>query len=489
VNQIKVSQIGVLRRTDVASVLVVAAFLAGCQSYAPHPPDLAGHYAHWIERHPSSTDVSTLAEALRHAGQPIEPARRDDSERVDLEEAELIALVFNPDLRLARLRAEVTGATLDHADLWDDPVLSAGLERTLASVEDPWEAFGSINFTLPISGRLEKAKQRADAAHHAQLYRVLEQEWQLRTQLRRTWIEWSAAREKASIARSYLDGLDELITIIRRMEEVGELARVQAGLFYIELHTRQNEARSLEAIERDREIELCRLMGLPPQVVDEHALTLAPRVAMRKGDGASHVESVDAPRLIRERHPRVLRRRAEHTVAERELALQIRRQYPDIVLGPGLGLEDGHSKLLFGISLPVPILNRNQQRIAEAIAEREHARAALETAYERLLTDFSAVENELAAAHDQLERMRGTIIPLVDEQYADARRIAELGEVDILLLLDTLRRRHEAKLDLIDLEMKRSLAIVRLETLLGPNEITLPIRASEERDADKEPRT
>jgi hypothetical protein len=64
--------------------------------------------------------------------------------------------------------------------------------------------------------------------------------------------------------------------------------------------------------------------------------------------------------------------------------------------------------------------------------------------------------------------MHQSIIPLVDQQYADARRVAELGEVDTLLLLDTLRRQYEAKIELISLMSRRSLAAVRIAELLGP---------------------
>lgn len=441
----------------------VAILPAGCQTYSPNPPDLTAHHELWEERGRNHPEVAAFAETLRQTGVAV--ASPDADEPCTLKQAEMISLVFNPDLRLARSRAGVTKAASEFADLWDDPVLEAGLERVLASVDHPWEGAGSINFTLPISGRLEYEKARADAAHHAELYRVLDKEWQIRSELRRAWIEWSAVREKVHVTSSFLDRLEDIAEIVRRMEEVGELARVQAALFSIELHTRRNESRSIEAQVRDRELLLCRLMGLPPNIVAEGA-AFEPRVVV----DSPATSSEDAARRIREQHPRLQAKRAKHTTAERSLALQIRRQYPDLTFGPGYGYEDGHNKLLVGFSLPIGLFNRNRAGIAEATAQREHARAELETAYERLLGELAAARNKLEAAEDQLSRMRETIIPLVDQQYDDARHVAELGEVDTLLLLDTLRRQYEAKIDLIDLEARRSIAAIRLRELLGPSE-------------------
>ncbi len=75
---------------------------------------------------------------------------------------------------------------------------------------------------------------------------------------------------------------------------------------------------------------------------------------------------------------------AEYEVAERTFELEIRKQYPDLQIGPGYGLEDGQDQVLMGLSLPLPVLNANRQAIARAEANRSVARASVEAALERL---------------------------------------------------------------------------------------------------------
>lgn len=429
----------------------------GCQTYAPKPPDLRSHYEAWIDRHPSSDEVKRFADALREAGATDASVPADGHLTVD--QAEVVALLFNSEIRLARARAGVAQATADHAGLWDDPVLSVGLERMLSGGPNPWMAMTSVGFTLPLSGRLESEKQKAATAHQAVLYAVYEQEWQLRVNVRRAWIAWSAAKLKREVTLEFLNELEGIVEIVANIEQVGELARIQGRLFYIEDAQRRNQLREIELEVAQRELALRQLLGLAPSA----EIRLAAQVAI---DGPSDV--IEPSETIRRRHPRLRTLLAEHDTSEREFELAVRKQYPDLAIGPGYNYEDGASRLLLGLSLPLPLFNRNQQQIAVAIAQREQAVAVVETAYEALVMAYAMAQLQLAAIDDQHDYMRSTIIPLVDRQYEEARRIVELGEVDTLLLLDTLRRQYATKLELVELEARRAAAIVRLRELLGP---------------------
>lgn len=429
----------------------------GCQTYAPKPPDIRAHHEAWLERHPLSDEVQRFADSLRDAGAAVRHEHGDDP--LTVYQAELVALLFNADLRLARSRAGIAQATMDHAGLWDDPVLSVVPERFVSGSSHPWIVATSVGFTLPISGRLEIEKQRAAAAHHAMLYAVHEQEWRVRMDVRRAWVEWSAAILKREVTHEFLDGLERIVEIVTRMEDVGELARVHGRLFHIEHAQRRNQLRDIERNAGERELGLRQLLGLSPAA----PLDLTAQLSF---DQPLDVD--DPAAVIRDRHPRLRTLLAEHETAERGLELAVRRQYPDLTIGPGHNYEDGSHRIMLGLSLPLPLFNRNQRQIAEATAERAFALDMIEAAYESLMMEYAMAEVRLAAIDDQHERVRSTIIPLVDQQYEESRRIAELGEVDTLLLLDTLRRQYETKLELIELEARRAVANVRIRELLGP---------------------
>ncbi|MBY0261026.1 MAG: hypothetical protein K2Q20_01695, partial [Phycisphaerales bacterium] len=164
--------------------------LAGCATYRPGPVDAQAHRAAFLARVP---DPEPASEWMARLAGP-EPARAFDlSDGVSLPEAEAVAMVYNADLRLARLKAGVTLAGAQNAGLWQDPTLGVDLTRIIQSAAHPWKVFTSIGFTVPLSGRLEIEKRRAGAEHAAELVRVAQSEWRTGVELRRAWCRWSGA--------------------------------------------------------------------------------------------------------------------------------------------------------------------------------------------------------------------------------------------------------------------------------------------------------
>jgi hypothetical protein len=68
--------------------------------------------------------------------------------------------------------------------------------------------------------------------------------------------------------------------------------------------------------------------------------------------------------------------------------------------------------------------------------------------------------------------MEADITPLADEQAAEIREIARLGEVNTLLLLESLTRQQEARLTLITAREDEWMASIRVAGFVGPPRIS-----------------
>ena len=121
------------RRSSIVFAVGVGVIAAGCQKYSPHPLDLPAHREAWLARTPGAEPVRALAERLNTSATSN---AFDPSDGVTLAEAEIVALVFNLDLRMARLRAGVARAVAEHAGVWSDPVFSLDALRITESAED-----------------------------------------------------------------------------------------------------------------------------------------------------------------------------------------------------------------------------------------------------------------------------------------------------------------------------------------------------------------
>ena len=443
----------------VLALAPAAAVLAfGCQRYTAKPVDLAAHHAEWLARTPGDDRVSVYAERLRESD--ALPPDFDLADGLSLVEAEVVALVLNAELRMARAEAGVAAATAENAGLWDDPVLGVDVMHVLESVPHPWMTAASVGFTIPISGRLGKERALADAEHAAALIDVAEKEWRTIVALREAWVKWSAAEEQLALAREYAEEVAALVEIVDEMLEAGEFSRLEARLFQIERLTSAQEIAKLEGASAAAVIELRRLLGLAPE---------APlQLERQMGFPVGTPESESTAAMVMSRNPSLMALLADYESREKALELEIRKQYPDITLGPAHEYEDDQHRLGFGVSMPLPIFNANRLGIARALAERERARAELESELESLLSELAAAEARLGAATAQRTLVEEQVVPLVDAQFADAREVARLGEVDTWLLLETLRKRYETKRELIGLVREESVAVIVREMVIGP---------------------
>lgn len=154
----------------------------GCQRYQPQPLQLEAHRAAWQGRSPDDITVHAFATELAETGRLEIPF--DLTDGLSLEEAEVVALVFNPRLRESRARAGVAAATAEHAGLWEDPVLEVDALRILESVPDPWITGIGLGFTIPVSGRLGVERSLADAERSAEATRAAVDEWLVLGELR-----------------------------------------------------------------------------------------------------------------------------------------------------------------------------------------------------------------------------------------------------------------------------------------------------------------
>lgn len=446
----------IARAGTALSFTVSVAAITGCQLYQPSPLDPAAHGEAWRNR--SSSDEKVVEFARRIETTAPRSVRFNPGDGLTLAEGEVVALVYNPDLRVARLKTGVAQATAEHAGRWDDPELSIDVLKVTESVPHPWVVGSALSLTIPVSGRLAIEQSRAEAAVHSALARVAEQEWKTLRDLREAWLTWSANRLRLEEAERIVASLDSVVETTGKLAEGGELPRTESALFKIEQESRKADIARLRGQVNEGEQEIRSLLGLSPTA----PATLVPTLASAGGkEGGAPSET----------NPTLIRLRNDYQVAELTLLREIRKQYPDLQLGPNFEDDQGQSKIGVIGAMPIPILNSNKGGIAAARAGREVARAAFETEMERTEGRLAAMRARLDGSRARRRSIDSNLVPLVDRQIEDARSLLELGEGGSLVLLESLVRAHEAKLDLIEVRLEESTTQNEIRHLLGPDRL------------------
>jgi outer membrane protein TolC len=142
--------------------------------------------------------------------------------------------------------------------------------------------------------------------------------------------------------------------------------------------------------------------------------------------------------------------------------LEIAKQYPDIHLGTGYQWDQAESKWHLGVTMEIPLLNRNQGPIREAEARRDEVRARFVALQSKVIGDIDHALAGLEAARKQLGEAEASV-SLQRTQLERVRTQKALGAADRndVLLLEV--EAQSSELLRLELLSKWSQAIGSLE--------------------------
>lgn len=285
---------------------------------------------------------------------------------------------------------------------------------------------------------------------------------------------------RATAIQAFFDALvaQERVTVADeslRIAEGGSAAaarRVAAGKVSPTEETRARVAEANARIERrqaqaDRQSALRALtaaMAVPDgsvQQLDGRPEALPPLPA---GDTLAR-RLDDAPAL----------RRAQREVQRAEAAYEVERsrRIPDVRLSVGSKRteETGRSQAVIGLSVPLPVFDRNQGAQYEALRRRDAARALADAELLRLRAEVLQAADQLQAREDEVEALQRDVLPGARSAYEAASRGFELGKFGFLDVLDAQRTWLLARAQYLNALSQAHRAAADLERRLGaPNE-------------------
>ena len=394
---------------------VCGLMLGGCRSYEQRAIDWA-------------------AEAQKEAPGEVRIATARD--------AVTVALVGNPEINALRLKHANSRRVAKQTGWWEDPEFDVDLTRILPSTSHPFLMGSSLTFTLPLSGVPGCEARAAELYAAADEAAVCAKEHELAFDVRAALIRLMALRERIRLLRAY--GADkQILRALDTAEKLNQAGEVTAGDLASAKRRRHERLHRLRAAEREwvsEETAFVRVLGLMPGT----------KLVLPEADVHRHHEEMPAlDPLALSKHVRVQSVLAKHDAAEAALETEIRRQYPDLKVGPAYSREDGMDRLGIVAGLTLPLWNRNRKGIAEAEGARDEARLEALNAWRDLVRDAAAARANLASLLDHP--------PAPNTEREKAEKLAENGELGVV---DYLSVRDEiADLELEEAEWRRDVCL------------------------------
>jgi len=381
----------------------------------------------------------------------------EPEQALSLESAISLALESNPTLAAARREIEAAEAQILQGSLRPNPefVYQADDTRSMARTST-----AQIDVPFEMGG---KRGARVDAAvrnKSVALSELTARQLKIRALTMGVFFEVLAAQELTVLAR------DSLMLAMRASDIAGK--RVTAGKIspVEEVKARVAEAgvrlslTQAESQLRNARRRLSSLWGNP-----------APRFTSvvgevdRMPDLPSHQEVQNrlANSPVLERAQQEVERRKSLVTVEQS------KTVPDIIVSLGMKRREdvARDQILVGVSVPMPVFNRNQGNLLEALKREDKARDELLATRLTLYGDALQILERISARRDETELLQTSLLPGAKWAYEAATIGFENGKFSFLEVLDAQRTYFNAKSQYLNALLAFHIAVTDLESLLG----------------------
>ena len=175
----------------------------------------------------------------------------------------------------------------------------------------------------------------------------------------------------------------------------------------------------------------------------------------------------------RANNPDLARAEADIEKARAQLALQLSQAKPDWAVNFGYKRTTGFNTLLGGVSVPLPLLNRNQGNILLGEAEVESSRSTKQVAAAAVESNVLAALAAVRRRHAMIQDLQKGMVDRAEEFWRISLAAYQEGGADLLRLLDAQRVRNEVQLLFTTTEMEYRISMAELESAVGEENIVL----------------
>jgi outer membrane protein, heavy metal efflux system len=372
---------------------------------------------------------------------------------IGLQDAIARAEESSPLLRAAEAEVRAAEARVRQAGASPNPELDVEVENALGS--GPYSGFSSTELTVSLAQRFELGGKRG--ARHTLARAELElaqlsfarSRADLLRDIRNAFADLLAAQQRLGIAREVSSDAEELARATRVFVENGRdppLRQLRAEAALAE--SRANEAKAAADITTAK-VALSSLMGIAEtelEAAEPERAEAVPAITVGSALGARIAE-------------------AEGRVAEARVGVERAGGVPDVTARAGLRgfAETDDIAVVGGVSLPLPIRDRNRGGVEAARASAQAADARALQARLDAARELRDAQTLLEAANARLGALEGSGL----EQAREAVRVARIGyaagKFSLVEVLDAQAALNNARSGIVDARRDRERALASLQ--------------------------
>lgn len=374
-----------------------------------------------------------------------------------LDQALKTAFAGNPELAAAQWEIGIAEGDRQQAGLVPNPEVSWEAEDTRSE---------SRTTTVMLSQSIElggKRGARIDVASRAQDAAGIELERRsnaLRADVIQAFSSAQTTQHRLQLSRQSLELAEQGLRVAQGRIQAGKSSPVEGTRAQVQLSEVRLELSRAERDQANAYQQLAQVMGasLPTLV----SVQTAPQ----------GMPSLPPPTRLLERlneTPELRLAKLQIDQREASLGLEKAQRIPDLTVSVGSQYSETERERVnvVGLSMPIPLFNRNQGNVLAAARRADQARDLRNATELRLRTEIQTTLAQWQTANSEVKAFNQTILPAAQSAVDSATRGFEMGKFGFLDVLDAQRTLISARTQYIQAVAEATDARVRIERIFG----------------------
>jgi outer membrane protein, heavy metal efflux system len=407
---------------------------------------------------------------------PTEEESEGPADGLTLDQAIELLIKNNYDLRSKFMEIPQARADILTASLRANPIVYADSQLVPYGAFSDRKPGGPTQYDLNISHPIDFShKRRARTDYAARALKVTEAQYQdaVRMEINNLYtafVEVLAARQTLSYTKASVAGLEVLLqkTQLLYEKDLGSRADVNE----VKTQRQVAEVGMLDAEENLRKAK--RTLGMMLNLAPDQAESFDVRGSIQDR-GPSPPPLDELVRIALSCRPDALAYRLGLQTAESGVRLAMANRYQDAYLlyqpftyqnNAPFGKQTAPAWAV-GMTIPLPVYNRNQGNIERARQNVTQSQIELEGIMRRIVTEVQQAEREYQVSGQIVERIRTQILPTSRSSLDDRLKLFRGGEINRVALIQAQRTYNDTVKAYLDTVVRHRRSMLGLNTVLG----------------------
>ena len=386
-----------------------------------------------------------------------------------LEVALGLAMGANPEISVALREQEATEGVRIQAGVRHNPYISSEIQDTRSDTQQITLQF---NQEIELGNKRESRLALADILHTKATAELDALKATIHANTVNAFYEVLVAQERLALSKSSFEVANAAVNAATKRVNAGKSSPVEETKSNIAASSAKIELNQSNSQLNSARKRLSALWGNPFPVFEQ---------AYGDVENIPLVPSFENLLALLENAPAIGIANLEVSARGGSTKLARSQSTPNITISAGIvhNQELGLNQAILGLSAPIPLFDRNQGNVQEAVSLQYKAQDELIALKTQLTTKLAGEHERLSVARLSAISLREEILPGAQNAFEAANKGFNAGKFNFLDVLDAQRTLFQAKSQYIQVLLDAHQAIAEIESILG-HVVTHPAQQEKE---------